>query len=71
MHADFGGAEFTRLANTPQDLLQGQEVALLGSMTAAKSTEAAALDTDVRKIDVAVDDVRYTIPCLPEAQSVG
>ena len=70
LDADLGRAQIPRLFGAPHYLLRRQQVALLGAMVAAEGAEAAALDADVREVDVAVDDVRHDVAHLLAAQRI-
>ena len=70
LDAELGRAELCRLASTPHDLGERQEVALLLSEVAAEGAEPATLDAYVGEVDVAVDHVRDRVAVHLPAQFV-
>src|SRR6266850_7922753 len=71
LHAHFGGTHVHRFLRAAGDFLEGEEVTFFVAIRAAESTEPAMLHTDVRKVDVAVDDVSHHVADLAPAQLVG
>ena len=71
LDADLGRPHIRRLLGAPDDLLDGQEVALLLAVVAAERTERAVLDAHVGEVDVAVHHVGDHLAHLAPAQLVG
>src|SRR3972149_2226851 len=71
LNANFGGAEVISFLGAPNDFLERQEIAFLGQMTAAEGAEAAGLDANVGKIDVAVNDVGDHVARGARAKMIG
>src|SRR5581483_494486 len=57
LDANLGRAEFPRLDGFVGHLLGSEEICIGFPRAAAKGTELATYETDVREIDVAIDDV--------------
>ena len=71
LDAHLGRAEVPRFLRAPQDLFLGEKIALLLAEVAAERAEAAPLDADVGKVDVAVHDVGDGVPHRLTPQMVG
>ena len=71
MDAHLGRPKVPSLARAAYDLLLGQEIPFLLPEVAAEGAEPAPLDTDIREVDVAVDDVRDGVADRLPAKLVG
>src|SRR6185369_4497991 len=58
LHEDAGAAERDRLVDLLADLFEAADVSVRGARTAIERAESADNVTDIRVVDVAIDDVR-------------
>ena len=71
LNADFFGTEFPRLDRFISDLLWFEKVSVGLARTTAERAKLAAYKTDIRKVDVAINNVSNDVPGEFGAQEVG
>ncbi len=71
LNADFFGAECPRLDCFISDLLWFEKVSVRFARTTAERAKLATYKTDIRKVNVAIDDVSNDVPGEFGAQEVG
>ena len=71
LNADFFGAEFPRLDRFISYLLWFEKVSVRFARTTAEGAKLATYKTDIRKVDVAINDVSNDVPGEFGAQEVG
>ena len=65
-------ADFDRLVDLPEDLVEAEDVAFARADVAIERAEVALRDADVRVVDVAIDDVGDgAVRMLAQADTVG
>ena len=67
MQADLRGPHLPGLSYAPGHLFVWKKVALLRAYRASECAELSVLDTNVREIDVAIDDIRDAVTDLRTA----
>jgi hypothetical protein len=71
LNADFFSAEFPRLDCFISDLLWFEKVSVRFARTTAERAKLATYKTDIRKVDVAINDVSNDVPGEFGAQEVA
>ena len=64
-------ADGNRLVDLPEDLIEGEDVALAGADRTVERAEVAPRDADVRVVDVAIDDVGDDAPRMLRARTAS
>ena len=71
LYADFAGSQLPRFQRPALDLLERMKVSVILARRPAKSAEVAPDETDIREVDVAIDDIGDHVADSLAAQLIG